>query len=84
MSNGPVLDVQPWNLPEVRQILREKQTVVRDRNRRDFQVHRAGAYLESDQSLKLSCSMLIEVEHRACGEILDQRVQFGVTLDFLV
>jgi hypothetical protein len=63
---------QPRHLAEVGQILRHEQSIVRKRDGRDSQIHPPGAHLQSEQALKLYGGVLIEVEHRACGEIVEQ------------
>ena len=48
-SNRPVFDAQPRNFTEVGQILREEQSVLRDRDGRDSQIHRPDAQLQPKQ-----------------------------------
>jgi len=83
-SNGPILDAKTGNLAEVGQVLREEQRVVRKRDGRDSRIHRAEAQLQTAQLFKSGGGGLIEVKDWAEGEIIKQRVEFGVTFDLLV
>ena len=50
---------------------------------RDFQIHRSDAQLGPSESLKLDCGIFIEVEDRAQREIIQERMEAGISLDLL-
>ena len=83
-SNRPVLDRQPWNLTEVGQIFREEQSVLRDRDGRDSQIHRPDAQLQPKHSLKLCGGAAIESDDWTRRKIIEHRVRSGVGCDLLV
>ena len=64
--------MQPRDLAEIDQILREEQGVERKCNRRNSQIHCPDAHFQPNQSLELCSGRLIEVEHGPRGEIAEQ------------
>ena len=83
-SNRPVLYAQPRNLTEVGQILREEQSILRDRDGRDSQIHRPDAQLQPKHSLKLCGGAAIEADNWTRRIIIEHSVQSGVGLDLLL
>jgi len=76
-SNRPVLDAKPRNLAKVGQILREKQSIVRECDGRDFLIHRPDAQLQTDQPFKLGGSVLIEIEGWTRVPVTKKRVDLA-------
>src|SRR2546430_1332664 len=83
LSNTPVVHAEPGNFPKVRQILGEKEGIMSYYDARDFQIHRSDAQLGPSESLKLDCGIFIEVEDRAQREIIQERMEAGISLDLL-